>query len=127
FGGADAVGERSEGAMCRGVAVAADDRHARQGKALFRPDDVDDALALVLLRVVLHAEVVGVLGERLHLDAAFLVLDADVAIWRSRDVVVNDRQRLLRRTDGAAGKAQAFESLRARHLMNEVTIDVEET
>ena len=49
LGGADAVGERAEGAVGRGVAVAADDGRARQGEALLRPDDVDDALALVEL------------------------------------------------------------------------------
>jgi hypothetical protein len=59
------------------VAVAADDGHARQGEALLRPDDVDDALALVLLGIILDAEIGGVLGQRLDLDAAFrIVLDA---------------------------------------------------
>ena len=44
---ADAVRERTEGAVRRGVAVAADDGHAGQGEALLRADDVDDALAAV--------------------------------------------------------------------------------
>ena len=43
--GADAEGEAAEGAVCCGVAVAADERRARQRQALLRPDDVDDALA----------------------------------------------------------------------------------
>jgi hypothetical protein len=43
--GADAEGQRAEGAVGRGVAVAADDGHAGQGEALLRADDVDDALA----------------------------------------------------------------------------------
>ena len=46
FGRADAVGERAERAMRRGVAVAAHDRRAGQGEALLGADDVDDALAL---------------------------------------------------------------------------------
>jgi hypothetical protein len=46
LGRADAEGQRAEGAMRRGVAVAADDGHARQGEALLRPDDVHDALPL---------------------------------------------------------------------------------
>ena len=45
LGGADAVRQRAEGAVRRGVAVAADDGHARQREALLRADDVDDALA----------------------------------------------------------------------------------
>ena len=71
--GADAVGQRPEGAVGRGVAVAADDGRARQGEALLGADDVDDALALVELGEVFDAEVAGVLGERLDLR------------WRSRD------------------------------------------
>ena len=65
--GADAVGERAEGAVRRGVAVAADDGHAGQGEALLGADDVDDALALVALVEILDAEIAGVLGQRLDL------------------------------------------------------------
>jgi hypothetical protein len=70
--GADAVRQRPEGAMRRGVAVAADDRGAGQGEALLGADDVDDALADIELVEILDAEVLGVLGQRLDLDAAFL-------------------------------------------------------
>ena len=73
LGRADAVRQRAEGAMRRGVAVAADDRHAGQREALLGADDVDDALADVVLGIILDAEIGGVLGQRLDLDAAFLV------------------------------------------------------
>src|SRR6185312_15870486 len=43
---ADAEGERPERAVRGGVAVAADDRHARLRDAELRPDHVDDALAV---------------------------------------------------------------------------------
>ena len=62
LGGADAVRERAEGAVRRGVAVAADDRRAGQREALLGADDVDDALAEVELVVILDAELVGVLA-----------------------------------------------------------------
>ncbi len=55
--GADAMGQRAEGAMRRGVAVAADDGGAGQGEALLGADDVDDALALVALVEILDAEI----------------------------------------------------------------------
>ena len=64
FRGADAVRQRAEGAVGRGVAVAADDGHAGQGKALLGADDVDDALALVEGVVIFDAEIAGVLGQR---------------------------------------------------------------
>ena len=120
-------GERAKGAMRRGVAVAADDRHARQGEALFRPDDVHDALALVVLGVVLDAELGGVLGKLLHLDAAFLVLDAEMAVGRGRNIVVDDGKRLFRRAELAVRHAQAFESLRRGDFMDEMAVDIEKT
>jgi hypothetical protein len=43
LGGADAMGERPEGPVRRGVGVAAHDRHAGQRPALLGPDDVHDA------------------------------------------------------------------------------------
>jgi hypothetical protein len=46
FRRADAVRQRAERAVRRGVAVAADDGHAGQGKALLGADDVHDALTL---------------------------------------------------------------------------------
>ena len=56
LGRADAMRERAEGAVRRGMAVAADDGRARQGEALLRPDDMDDALAAVELVVIFDAE-----------------------------------------------------------------------
>ena len=44
LGGADTEREGPEGAVGRGVAVAADIGHPRLGQAQLRADDVDDAL-----------------------------------------------------------------------------------
>ena len=125
LGGADAVGERAERAVGRGVAVAADDCRARQREALLRPDDVDDALAPVELVVIFDPELAGVLGQFLDLRAAFGILDAAAAVGRL-DVVVDDRERLPRRAHLAPGQAQALERLRARHLVDEVPVDIDE-
>ncbi len=125
LGGADAVRQRAEGAVRRGVAVAADDGRAGQREALLGADDVDDALPLVELVEVLDAEVARVGGERLDLDAAVVVVDALGAVG-GRHVVVDDGERLLRRAHLAARHAQAFERLRARHLVHEMAVDVEE-
>ena len=48
FAGADAERERAERAVRRGVAVAADDRHAGLREALLGSDDVDDALLVAV-------------------------------------------------------------------------------
>ena len=80
FRGADAIGERAEGAMRRGVAVAADDGGAGQGEALLRADDVDDALSLIELVEIFDAEVLGVLRQRRDLLGAFRIGIGHVAI-----------------------------------------------
>ena len=123
--GADAMGQRAEGAMGRGVAVAADDGGAGQREALLGADDMDDALAAVELVEIFDAEILGVLRERLDLDAAFRLGDAVAAVG-GRDIVVDDGERLLGMAHLAARHAQALEGLRARHLMDEVAVDIEE-
>ena len=64
FRRADAIGERAECAMRRGMAVAAHDRRSGQGETLLGADDVNDALTLVELVVVLDAEILSVLRQR---------------------------------------------------------------
>lgn len=127
LGGADAVCQRAEGAVRRRVAVAADDGHAGQGEALFWADDVDDALALVACRIIFDAEFGGIGGQRFHLNAAFLVLDAEMAIGRGRNVMVDDGERLFRRANLATGHAQAFERLRRGDFVDQVAVDVKKT
>ena len=62
--------QRPEGAVRGRVAVAADDGGAGQREALLGADHVHDALTHVELVVVLDAEILGVPGQRLHLEAA---------------------------------------------------------
>jgi hypothetical protein len=106
FRRADAMRQRAEGAVRRGVAVAADDRHARQGEALFRSDDVDDALADIVLRIIFDAEIGGVDGQLLDLDAAFLVLDAETGD-RARSARCDRRRRASFQAHGPCGRSCA--------------------
>ncbi len=126
FRRADAVGERAESAVGGGVAVAANQRGARQGEALLRPDDVDDALALVELVEIFEPEELGILRQVGDLRRALGVGIGQVAVG-GRHVVIDHAQRLLGRAHLAAGQTQTFERLRARHLMHEVAVDVDET
>ena len=119
------MGERAEGAMRRGVAVAADDGHARQREALFGAHHVDDALTAVELVVILDAELGGVDGQLRHLLAALGILNALGAIG-GRHVVIDHGERLARLVHLAAGRPQALEGLRAGHLVHEMAVDVEE-
>ena len=126
LGRADAMRQRAEGAMRGGVAVAADHGHARQGPALFGADDVDDALADVGHRVVVDAEILGVLVQRLDLDAAVFGHGRGIgAVQRGRHVVVRHGDGLFRRAHLAARHAQAFERLRAGHFMHQMAVDIQ--
>src|SRR6185503_18911068 len=79
----------------------------------------------IALVEVLDAEVLGVLGHGLDLDAAFLVLDALVAVGGGGDVVVDHGQRLLGRAHLALRQPQPLERLWARHLVHEMAVDIE--
>ena len=111
LGGADAVRQRAEGAVGRGVAVTADNRGARQRETLLGADHVDDALTAIELVEILDAEMLGVLRQHGDLLGAFRIGVGLGAIGR-RHVVIDHGQCLLRRMDLAPGCAQAFEGLR---------------
>ena len=83
LGGADAERERAERAVRRGVAVTADDGHARLGQPELRADDVHDALLGVAHRVDRDAELLAVAAQRLDLGAAHRVGDRARA-WSGR-------------------------------------------
>ena len=64
---ADAEGQCTKSAVRGGVAIAADDRHARLRVAEFWADDMDDALMHVVNVVKTNAEFFAVLAERFDL------------------------------------------------------------
>src|SRR6185437_15193496 len=125
LGGADPEGERTQGAMRRGVAIAADNCHAGLRQAHYRADDVDNALIDAVDRNIGHAELDDVALQRIDLQLRFRLVDAGLAV-AGRDVVVGNGDRRIRPPHLAAGELQPFEGLRGRHLMAEVKIDIEE-
>ena len=123
--GADAHRQRAEGAVGGGVAVAADDRHARLGQPELRADDVHDALLDVAHRVQPDAEFGAVAPQRLDLGARDRVGDRLVDVDR-RHVVVLGGDREVGSAHRAAGQPQSVEGLRAGDLVDEVQIDVDQ-
>ena len=124
IGGADAEGDRAEGAMGRGVGIAADDGLARQGPALLRPDDVDDALADIAHRQIFDAEIACIGLQSRDLGRGFGIGDALGPVG-GRHIVVRHGQGQIRAAHRAAGQPEALEGLRARHLMDEMAVDIE--
>jgi len=93
--------------------------------AFFWIDHVDDALALVELVVVVDAEIFRILRQRVDLDLGFRIVDAFGAV-RRRYVVIDHGKRLFGAAHVAARYAQALEGLRARHLMHQMTVDMDQ-
>ena len=82
----------------QGIGVAADDRHARERVALFRSDDVDDALARRVHRVERDGELGAVRPEGLDLLAGHRIGDLELGVGGG-DVVVLGGEGQLRVAD----------------------------
>jgi hypothetical protein len=110
FAGADAKCQRAEGAVGRGVRVAADDGHARLGDAQLRADDVHDALIARVHVVELDAEVGAVLAQRGDLLGRNLIDDVErpsmvVGTLWSTVAMVRSGRRTLRPASRSPSKA----------------------
>ena len=127
LGGADAEGERAEGAVGGGVRVAADDGHAGLGEAKLGADDVDDALRGRLHVEELDAEFGAVAAEGFDLAQGGLVDDVEaVGDGGGGDVVVYRGDGAVGTADLAVGETEAVECLGRGDLVDELEIDVEE-
>ena len=123
--GSDAEGHRAERAMRRCVAVSTDDGDAGHREPELRSYDVHDALLDVAERVQAYSELGGIIAQGLDLRAAGEVGDRLVDGQR-RGVVVFRGDREIEPAHGTTGLAEAVERLRARDLMHEVQVDVDE-
>src|SRR5438094_9205986 len=99
--GADPEGERSQGAVGRGVRVAADDQQPGLCEAELRTDDVNDALAGVAHAVQLDALAPAVLLERRHLALGHLIGGGPPA--DRGDVGIQRRDRMVGPADTSTG------------------------
>jgi hypothetical protein len=64
--------------------------------------------------------------QRINLGRGFGIVDT-LGTIRRRNVMIDDGERLLRSPGFAAGHAQALESLRACHFVDEMAVDVDQT
>ena len=120
--GADAERERAERTVCRGVRVAAHDRHAGLRHAELGADHVDDALPAMPAAIAADAELLAVPVERVELRLRELVADRQRE-RRRRHVVIRGREGAVGPAHRAPGEPEAVERLRARHLVHEVQVD----
>ena len=75
LGGANAMRQSAKGTMRGGMAVAAHNGQAGQGKALLGPGNMDNALANIIHRQIINAELGAIFFQRLDLQLAFRVVN----------------------------------------------------
>lgn len=106
--------------------IAADDGHPGQGRALFGPHNVYDALAFVHKREVGEcAKLFDVLIQRIDLQLGNRVLDAFVPI-AGRGVVVGGGDHAVDAPQLAPRHFQTFKRLRAGYFVNQMAVDVKQ-
>ena len=124
FGGSHAERRGAQRSVRGGVAVAADDGHARLCEALFGADDMDDPLVRIAHAEVLDAVLRAVGGQRLDLPPRLRLFDGEV-LADGRDVVV-DRCRYSSRMNHAdAAPFETGERHGRRHLVDILPVDIE--
>ena len=109
-----------------GVAIAADNGHAGQGKALFGADNMHDALPLIADIEHLNPEFAGVFAQGFDLDAAFLIAYIGQAVGGGGDVVIDYGQRGGELMHRAARHAQALEGLGGGDFMQQMAVDIDQ-
>ena len=125
FRGADAKAQRSESAVRGGVAVAADDDHARAHESLLLHDDVLDPLVGALGAVEgFNAEVLAVLLHVERLLERGLVIDSARLFVVGRDDVVDDAQVRVGNEHGKAALTHTGEGLRRGVFVGKVHVAV---
>ena len=129
LGGTDAKRQRTERAVGGGVAVAADDRHARLGGTQLGADHVHDAAVFTIPAMQLDAELAAVgfqLGD-LRLRFGVCIRTAAIGIRRQgRGGMIQRGQYAIGPAQRQAALAQLAECLRRGDFVHQMQIDVED-
>ena len=117
--------QRPKRAVRAGMAVAADDGHARLSQSQLRADHVHNALIGRIHIEQRHAEIFAVLLQSLNLPRRNGIGDGRAARL-GRNIVIHGRDRAMGLTHLAASYAQSLECLRRSDLVHQMQIDVEQ-
>ena len=122
--GTDTKSQRTKGPVGTGVAVAADDRRARQCHPQLGTDHMHNPLMTTLNIVERDAELTAIGPHRLDLLPRQGV--ANIKLIVGGDVMVDGGERQLRPPHAPARQPEPIERLRTGHFVNQVPIDVQE-
>ena len=128
FRGANAEGERPEGAMGGGMAVATDNRHPRLGRAQFRAHHMHDTAIIAAPAMQRDGMGGGIRFEHLDLELRRLggigrrLAGAEV---QRRRRMIDRRQGAVRTAHFQTARGQGREGLRRGHFMDQMQVDIE--
>src|SRR5208283_4147773 len=125
FRRSNSEGERSKGAVCAGMAVAAHDGHPGLSQTQFRPDHVHDALIRRIHVEEPDGEFPAVVLQRGNLLSRDGIGNRSSPRLR-RNVVVHGSYRPRRLPHFSSRRPQTVEGLRRSHLMNQMQIDIKD-
>ena len=125
FAGADAKGQGPQRPVRGGVAVAADDRHARLRDPQFGADHVHDPLIGIPQVKQPHTKLTAVVAERVDLLAGDNVGDRQPPVGGG-DIVIGGGECRLRTADPATSQSEALKGLGAGHFMDQMAVDVDQ-
>ena len=123
FRRSDAERQRTKSAVGAGMAVAADDGHARLSEAQLGADHVYDALVGRIKIEERDSEFFAIALQSLDLQPGNRIENRSAA-WLGGDVVVDRREGSLRLPDQAVSDAQAIEGLRRSDFVHQMEIDI---
>ena len=124
LGGSNAKSQRAERPMRAGVTVSANDRHSRLCQAQFRPNHVDDSLIRRIHIKQAHAKLFAVGLQGRNLPGGNQVGNGGAARL-GRNVVIHGGHGPQGLAYFSSGDSQAIKSLRRRHLMHQMKVDIE--
>ena len=124
FAGTDAEGDGTEGAVCRGMAIATYHGHTRLGDAQFGADHMNDTLKRMTEPIKFDAEVSAVFFEGIYLFAGEFLANGQVLIdgWY---VMIGCGHHLLGAEHVKTAFGESFKSLGGGNFMNEVFVDIQ--
>src|SRR5262245_1600406 len=122
---ADTKGEGTHCPVCRSVAVAANDDHSRLAQALLGPDDMHNALALIVEAEQGHTGFARMNLKVLDHGAAVRLIDRRQPATRRRYIMVRRGERSIGTAYGQVPLPEHAERI-AGSIMDQMTIDVQE-
>ena len=132
FTGSNPKRQRSKCPVCGRVRISAHRDTPRQGKALFRSNNVNNPLTFVGKGKVFESKISYILFQLQYLRPTGRFFNKGFNINQSgpircRDIVIDCHQSTIRSTDTASRQTQTFKRLGRCHFVDQVAVNVDQS